>query len=95
MNLIQDPWIPIKRNSGKIEKIAPWQITERDDPPVSLAAPRPDFNGALIQFLIGLVQTARPPTNEEEWEELLESPPPPEELQKAFSKKIFDASFFA
>ncbi|MCD6467809.1 MAG: type I-E CRISPR-associated protein Cse1/CasA, partial [Thermoplasmata archaeon] len=43
-----------------------------------------DFNGALIQFLIGLVQTAAPPEDEDEWENLYNSPPSPHDLKKSF-----------
>lgn len=84
MNLIQDPWIPIRRASGRLERIAPWQITETDDPVLALAAPRPDFNGALVQFLIGLLQTAAAPADNEAWADWLESPPGPETLRGCF-----------
>jgi CRISPR system Cascade subunit CasA len=62
MNLISDAWIPIRRKGGEEERIAPWEVTTRysDDPIVALAAPRPDFNGALIQFLIGYAIRPRP-----------------------------------
>lgn len=60
MNLIKDVWIPTQRFSGKLEEISPFEITSQiendSDPIVSLNAPRPDFNGALLQFLIGLLQ---------------------------------------
>ena len=54
MNLITDAWIPIRRKSGKVERIAPCEITEGEGEDVItvLAAPRPDFNGALIQLLV-------------------------------------------
>jgi CRISPR system Cascade subunit CasA len=60
LNLLEERWVPIRRASGRAERIAPHEITERidSDPVVALDAPRPDINGALIQFLIGLVQTA-------------------------------------
>ena len=70
-NLIREHWIPVERRSGERESIAPWQITDglEHSPIVSLAAPRPDFNGALIQFLIGLLQTLSPPEDEDDWED--------------------------
>lgn len=85
-NLIEDQWIPVRRRDGAEEKIAPWQITDgsTENPIVALNAPRPDFNGALIQFLIGLVQTVAAPTDEDEWEELLDLPPAPDELRRKF-----------
>ncbi|MBW2598870.1 MAG: type I-E CRISPR-associated protein Cse1/CasA [Deltaproteobacteria bacterium] len=86
LNLIEERWIPIRRKSGKEEQIAPWEITDshESDPVISLNAPRPDFNGALIQFLIGLVQTAAAPEDENEWEERFDAPPSPNELKVAF-----------
>ena len=88
MNLIEDRWIPVRRQNGDEEKIAPWELTSNfeHNPIVSLAAPRPDFQGGLMQFLIGLVQTAAPPDedNDLEWEDWFEEPPEPETLQAKF-----------
>jgi len=84
LNLILDPWIPVQRRSGQIETIAPFEITDQMDsnPVIKLCAPRPDFNGALIQFLIGLFQTAMAPENEKEWRGRFSAPPKPQELKK-------------
>ncbi len=84
MNLINAPWILVQREDGAITHIAPWQVTEPDNPIVRLAAPRPDFNGALIQFLIGLLQTTATPKNNEEWLIWLLTPPSPETLKAKF-----------
>ena len=51
---------------------------------VALAAPRPDFDGALQEFLIGLLTAALLPANEEEWLTHWMTPPSPSELLKAF-----------
>lgn len=85
-NLINEPWIPVVRRSGRRETIAPWQLTAgyEDDPIIALDAPRADFNGALVQFLIGLVQTALPPERGRDWRRRLQKPPSPEELRYAF-----------
>ena len=86
-NLLHERWIPVKRKTGeKPEYVSPSQITDglATNPIIGLAAPRPDFNGALIQFLIGLVQTACPPADESEWRKKFRSPPSPEELNAAF-----------
>jgi len=87
LNLLEEQWIPVRRASGRSERIAPHEITDRldSDPVVALDAPRPDFNGALIQFLIGLVQTAWV-RGDEYWDrdEMLWSPPGPERLQALF-----------
>lgn len=83
MNLIESRWIPVRRESGE-SHIAPWQITDPDDPVLELSAPRPDFNGALLQFLIGLLQTACPPEDGDQWVDWLEQPPQPETLKGKF-----------
>ena len=57
-----------------------------DNPVVDIAAPRPDFRGALYQFLIGLVQTAFAPEDDNEWEEKWKEIPKCEDLRKAFER---------
>src|SRR5579872_3760445 len=49
MNLLLDPWIPLRRRSGVVEVVAPWQITDSEeaDPFTGFASVRPDFDGAL------------------------------------------------
>jgi len=89
MNLINDSWLPVIRTSGKKEKIAPWQIAEQDDPVIELNAPRPDFQGALYQFLIGLLQTCFAPEDHDEWMEYWGEPPAIETLRNKFSGVSF------
>lgn len=86
LNLISDAWLPVRRQHGERETIAPWQITSKweTDPVVSLDAPRADFNGSLIQFLIGLLQTTSPPASEREWRKWFFVPPSSDSLRKAF-----------
>ncbi len=86
MNLIEDEWIPVRRRSGGVARIAPWQLTDgfAEDPFVELAAPRPDFNGALVQFLIGLLQTCFAPEDAHEWRQRFHHAPTSGELKKAF-----------
>ena len=86
-NLIDERWIPVKRRDGSSDRIAPHEVTQgfADNPVVALDAPRPDFNGALVQFLIGLVQTVAAPKNGSEWQEKMMEPPTPVELQAAFA----------
>ncbi len=88
INLILDNWLHVRRASGAREMIAPWQITDGydDNPIIALAAPRADFNGALMQFLIGLLQTAMPPeaADDEDWLTWLEQAPAPEILKNKF-----------
>ncbi len=85
-NLIDEKWIPVKRKDGTPDRIRPWEVTDdfEKNPVVALDAPRPDFNGALIQFLIGLVQTTFAPANRIEWKQKLKTPPSPDQLKAAF-----------
>ncbi|MBL3527543.1 MAG: type I-E CRISPR-associated protein Cse1/CasA [gamma proteobacterium endosymbiont of Lamellibrachia anaximandri] len=88
MNLLEDKWLPIHTTQGETH-IAPWQISDPDM--LALAAPRPDFNGALLQFLIGLLQTACPPDDNNQWGEWLENLPVPETLRQLFEP--YEAAF--
>ncbi|MGD9983541.1 MAG: type I-E CRISPR-associated protein Cse1/CasA [Porticoccaceae bacterium] len=86
MNLISERWIPVRHADGSHERIAPWQLTDGigDKRILAVASPRPDFDGALTQFLIGLLQTTCTPT-EEQWWDWREAPPSPEVLKERFA----------
>lgn len=77
MNLLESAWLPVRRQSGRRELITPWQLTEGHecDPIIAFASPRADFDGALMQFLIGLAQTAAAPADQDAWIESYENPP--------------------
>jgi CRISPR system Cascade subunit CasA len=85
-NLIHEKWIWVKRQDGKRELIAPWEITDNLDsnPVISLDAARADFNGSMVQFLIGLVQTTMSPKNEKGWRNYFTKPPSTDELKDTF-----------
>ena len=87
MNLIHDPWLPIRRRDGTCERITPWQITDQHDsnPIITLNLPRADFNGSLTQFLIGLLQSTTNIERRKEWRRLLANPPTPDELRTQFA----------
>lgn len=91
MNLLDESWIPVRRADGKQDWIAPHQMTEPDI--VALDARRPDFNCALIQFLIGLVQTTTPMDSHVEWQQWNTTPPTAETLKKWF-EPVRDAFVF-
>jgi CRISPR system Cascade subunit CasA len=86
MNLITDPWIPVVREDGSLDSIAPWQIVEKENPVIEIKAPRPDFQGALYQFLIGLMRTCFAPEDEAEWLEYWQEIPEESDLQEVFAK---------
>ena len=86
-NLIEEPWLPVRRRSGAVERIPPWRITDRiaEDPFIAFAWPRPDFNAAAHEFLIGLLSTAAAPAEDENWEDWWCAPPSPDVLKSRFS----------
>lgn len=86
INLIQDSWIPAIRTDGTRCLIAPWQIGEKENPVTELVAVRPDFQGALYQFLLGLLQTVAAPEDGEEWAEYYETAMTAEQLKVMFSE---------
>ncbi len=86
-NLIDEPWLPMRRRSGVIEYVQPWRVTEgiADDPFTAFAWPRPDFNGAAHELLIGLLSTAAAPDDDEEWKNWWREPPSPDVLRERFA----------
>ncbi len=87
LNLVRDRWLPLRRRSGSVEIVEPFRVTDRcvEDPFVALAWPRPDFNGAAHEFLIGLLATAAAPESQDAWEDWWSSPPSPEVLEARFA----------
>lgn len=90
-NLIHEDWLPVRRADGTRLRVAPWRIVEgwSDNPIVAVDWPRPDFNGATLEFLIGLLATAFAPKDRKEWLARWNRPPAPEELHEAFERVAF------
>lgn len=65
LNLILDPWIPV-RYGDRPAVIRPDQIAEAGL--TALDWPRPDFNLACLELLIGLVYLAMPPESDSAWQ---------------------------
>lgn len=91
MNLINNAWVPVRRADGSVEKIEPWRITEEIEDEkrriLSVASPRPDFDGALVQFLIGLLQTTCTPLDQFTWRSWRkEMIPTSDQLKSLFGK---------
>lgn len=86
LNLIADPWLPVRRRSGRVEMIRPAQIVEDldGDPIVGVGWPRADLCLASYEFLIGLLATAAMPPDEDDWGDLWFAPPSVEQLDAAF-----------
>ena len=65
LNLISDPWIPVRDQAGSRHVIAPWQMAE---PGLGFPDwPRPDLNIACLELLVGLVFMADPPISPQDW----------------------------
>ena len=83
MSLVIEKWLPVRYKNGGRSWIPPTQLADPDI--VAFAADRADFNGALAQFAIGLLQTATPVDDLVSWRRLFESPPDAETLREWFS----------
>lgn len=83
MNLLEEPWLPVRMHDGSRKRIAPQQLSDAGI--ASFDADRADFNGALAQFAIGLLQTASPVDNVIEWRAMLKTPPDEAMLESWFS----------
>jgi CRISPR system Cascade subunit CasA len=82
MNLLQDPWMPVRDAQGRREWIAPDRLSEPQWR--AFDADRPDFNGALAQFGIGLLQTTTPVQGTAGWRGLFREPPSAQVLRQWF-----------
>lgn len=78
LNLITDPWIPVRCKDGSRRTIAPWEMA--DDTIIAPDWPRPDLNIACFEMLIGLVYLADPPEHIEDWND--RRSPNPERLRE-------------
>jgi CRISPR system Cascade subunit CasA len=90
-SLINDPWLPVRRAYSGAAVIRPSQITENieADPVIAIDWPRADFRLASLEFLIGLLAIACPPTGPRDWPELYHNPPSPAVLEAAFAPLAF------
>jgi len=84
-NLLNEKWLPVFRQDGTRDWIAPHQVVERENPPVAFAGRLPEYNSAYTQFMVGLIQTSCPPSDQDAHLEGYEDLPNPEDLQKAFA----------
>lgn len=82
MNLLHHPWMPVRDAAGQRHWITPDQLS--DPQWLAFDADRPDFNGALAQFAIGLLQTTTPVGNSLEWRGLFNAPPTADLLAQWF-----------
>jgi CRISPR system Cascade subunit CasA len=83
MNLLQDPWIPVRDDDGQRAWITPDRLSEPQWR--AFDADRPDFNGALAQFAIGLLQTTAPVDDLITWRGLFRQAPDAATLRQWFA----------
>jgi CRISPR system Cascade subunit CasA len=90
-NLISALWLPVLRASGRRERVRAADLTTTidSDPIVDLDFPRADFRCATLEFLIGLLTVACPPSDD--WEAWWKKPPSQAELESALAP--FAAAF--
>lgn len=88
-NLLRKKWLRVRMQNGELRWITAHEI---NDPKVlGLSPPRPDFKAALMEWLIGLLQTTCAPSPRK-WGKWLINPPTEEELRQAFAphEKYFE-----
>ncbi|MDT4813551.1 CRISPR type I-E-associated protein [compost metagenome] len=83
MDLLAAEWLGVRDVGGGVSRIALGEVGGQCWQ--ELQALRPDFRGALYQFLIGLLQTAYAPQDLNEWRERWRNPPTASELEGAFA----------
>lgn len=82
-NLLTERWIPVRDSDGARYQIAPWELPELPKD-TGLSISRPDFRAGVMEFLIGLVQTALSP-NKKTLKAMKKGEISGANLQKAFS----------
>ena len=87
LNLIDDRWLPVARRSGATDTLRPSDLTNgyADDPITALAFPRPDWNAAVTELLVGLHAVAMPVAGPKQWLALWDEPPAPEVVAEAMA----------
>lgn len=83
MNLLNEPWMPVRKRDGSRDWVSPSQLSRPDI--LAFDADRADFNGALAQFSIGLLQTTTPIERDREWRTLFKEPPASATLAEWFA----------
>jgi len=91
LNLITDPWLPVRRLSGAKPNVRPCDIASAfdADPILALDFPRPDWNAAVTELLIGLLATVTAPDGTKAWTDTWAKPPSPEDLERRLAPLAF------
>ncbi|HEU4621345.1 MAG TPA: type I-E CRISPR-associated protein Cse1/CasA [Burkholderiaceae bacterium] len=90
MSLLSEAWLPVVTNNGSHKWVSVFDLADPDI--LAFNASRPDFNAALVQFAIGLLQTAAPLNSESGWRNWFITPPDVATLRQWFEPyaKIFE-----
>lgn len=85
LNLLTSPWLEVKRQNGEKEFVSISELTSNFDtnPIIALDFPRPDWNAAVTEFIIGVFFLIWAPKSTSEWAAKIKSPPTKEEITKA------------
>lgn len=83
MNLLTDPWLPIRFRDGHVKTCSIVSII--DETAIEIVLPRADFKGAAYQLLIGVLQTCMAPQDQRVWKQLYHSPPDQDQFQGALA----------
>lgn len=88
--LLETAWIPVRLRDGSRSWISPSALMRHDL--VAFDADRADFNGALAQFSIALLQTVWAPSSRIDWAVRWRSPPDEQAWREALApwRKYFE-----
>ncbi|WP_417552800.1 type I-E CRISPR-associated protein Cse1/CasA [Marinomonas fungiae] len=84
MNLIKDPWLPMRLSDGSMQTLPISAICRADV--VDFALQRADFQGAAYQFAIGVLQTAFAPEDSKQWAGRFTTAPDQDEFELVLAK---------
>lgn len=84
MNLLRDAFFTVRLADGSEQQASVVDVVAPDV--IDIVAPRPDFRGALYQFLIGVLQLAYAPSSMSDWKRQHKAPPDAATLQAALAK---------
>jgi CRISPR system Cascade subunit CasA len=88
LNLLRSAWLPVRRRQSGFTWISLAGLAPSgadDDQVVALAFPRPDWNAAVLEFLIGSIQAAFAPADLDDWHALWITPPNSEGFAQALA----------
>ncbi|EFK4117590.1 type I-E CRISPR-associated protein Cse1/CasA [Escherichia coli] len=80
-SLLTTPWLPVRFKDGTTGKLAPVDLA--DENVVDISALRADLQGAVWQFLLGLLQTSFAPKDHRRWDDIWEDGLEAEKLREA------------